>query len=98
MTPPSDKLVNIRLYRKTILTCKAEGVPSPSIIWKKEGNDTVLPSVAGTLTLTNLKPQDMGRYICMAFNSEGNDSASAYLTLNCEYILLFFLNNYNSVK
>ena len=86
----SDRLVNIRLYRKTTLTCKADGVPSPNINWKKEGNNTVLPSVDGTLTLTNLKPQDMGRYICMAFNSEGNASASTYLTLNCEYMLSFF--------
>lgn len=82
---PKDKTVDTRLFGHATLTCKAEGVPVPTIIWKKEGNSTTLPSVAGTLRLTKLRPQDGGIYTCIAFNTEGNVSASMKLTLHCKY-------------
>ncbi|CAB3986466.1 roundabout homolog 1-like isoform X1 [Paramuricea clavata] len=78
---PKDKIVDISIYSETTLTCKADGVPTPKIIWKKEGNNTILPSVDGTLTLTKLKPGDIGKYNCIAFNTEGNVSASVHLML-----------------
>ena len=81
-----DKIVNLNIHSQTILTCKAQGVPAPKIIWTKEGNDTVLPSSGGTLTLTNLEPRDIGKYKCTAFNSEGNVTKSVHLLLHCKYI------------
>ena len=90
---PKDKIVDISIYSETTLTCKADGVPTPKIIWKKEGNNTILPSVDGTLTLTKLKPGDIGKYNCIAFNTEGNVSASVHLMLQCKDIILLLIEH-----
>jgi hypothetical protein len=98
VSSPKDKIVDISIHRQTTLTCRADGVPAPKIIWKKEGNNTILPSVGGTLTLTKLKPRDIGKYKCIASNTEGNVSASVHLMLNCKLGIsfndCFVLNNF----
>ena len=90
-----DKIVDLSISSQTTLTCKAQGVPAPKIIWMKEGNNTILPSVGGTLTLTKLKPRDIGKYTCTASNGEGNITKSVHLMLYCKSLLVmdFVPNN-----
>ena len=60
------------------VTCKAEGNPSPMVTWRKSygvlrGNvKTTL--VGTTLSISDVKKQDIGYYICSARNSVGTSS------------------------
>lgn len=81
---------------QTILTdqtaefiCRAGGDPVPEILWHR--NDSKLPIGRGhilndkSLHIERVSIQDQGTYICEAANSVGTISASATLTVHCEY-------------
>ncbi|XP_028833926.1 leucine-rich repeat and immunoglobulin-like domain-containing nogo receptor-interacting protein 3 [Denticeps clupeoides] len=69
--------------------CRAEGEPTPAIIWispqrrritaKSGGRITVLPG--GTLEIRYAQVTDSGTYICIASNAGGNDTYFATLTV-----------------
>ncbi|XP_051736744.1 leucine-rich repeat and immunoglobulin-like domain-containing nogo receptor-interacting protein 3 [Ctenopharyngodon idella] len=69
--------------------CRAEGEPTPAIIWispqrrritpKSNGRITVLPG--GTLEIRYAQVTDSGTYICIASNAGGNDTYFATLTV-----------------
>ncbi len=69
------------------LTCRAEGVPEPQITWLNnlgiaadtDPRATVLPS--GDLFIQNIELKDAGRYVCVAENSLGRDTAQVTLIL-----------------
>lgn len=83
---PRSRTVDLSVQSQVTLSCKADGEPTPTISWKKEGNNTILPSTDGKLIFTNLKPRDKGKYMCIAHNSEGNATATADLMLHCKYL------------
>lgn len=72
--------------------CRAEGEPSPAIIWispqrrritsKTNGRITVLPG--GTLEIRYAQVTDSGTYICIASNAGGNDTYFATLTVKSQ--------------
>uniref|UniRef100_A0A8C7ZT93 Ig-like domain-containing protein n=1 Tax=Oryzias sinensis TaxID=183150 RepID=A0A8C7ZT93_9TELE len=83
--------------------CRAEGEPTPAIVWispqrrritsKTPGRITVLPS--GTLEIRFAKLTDTGTYICIASNAGGNDTYFATLTVHgqpMDAASAFFLN------
>ena len=57
------------------LRCGAEGIPSPIIVWRKNGsvpdNQTF---VNGHIVRENVTKADAGVYVCLAYNSVGRDS------------------------
>ncbi|KAF2358704.1 Immunoglobulin I-set [Trinorchestia longiramus] len=55
---------NARLY------CKASGVPTPTIYWRKEGASkrNQIQEKGENLTMTRVMRQDMGHYFCIAKN------------------------------
>ena len=67
-----------------VVSCTAEGRPTPGILWKK--NNTVLNSSQNEnilimssngrseLTITNVTNSDSGEYSCTAVNQVGNDT------------------------
>lgn len=81
---------------QTILTdqtaefvCRVGGDPSPEILWRR--NDGKMPIGRAhiledkSLHIERVNPQDQGTYICEAENGVGTISASATLTVHCEY-------------
>ncbi len=83
--PPSDKTVTFG--GNVTFTCRAEGVPEPQITWLNnlgiaadtDPRATVLPS--GDLFIQNIELKDAGRYVCVAENSLGRDTAQVTLIL-----------------
>ncbi|XP_073903349.1 hemicentin-1 isoform X3 [Castor canadensis] len=67
------------LNTSTVLECVTEGVPAPSITWRKDG--AVLPGnharysilENGFLHIQSTHVADTGRYLCMATSSAGTD-------------------------
>uniref|UniRef100_A0A480PJG6 Hemicentin-1 n=3 Tax=Sus scrofa TaxID=9823 RepID=A0A480PJG6_PIG len=73
---------------QAILPCVADGIPTPSINWKKDnvllanllGKYTVEPY--GELILENVVPEDSGTYTCIANNAAGEDTHTVTLTVH----------------
>nr|XP_012807460.2 hemicentin-2 [Jaculus jaculus] len=72
------------------LTCNASGVPSPTLIWLKDGNPV---SPAGTpglqvfpggrvLTVSSAKTSDAGSYSCVAVSAVGEECRDAILQVH----------------
>ena len=75
------------------LSCNASGNPEPTISWRRDGflvssGDQRISFEAGNrqLTITNVNRADSGEYLCVADNSEGNDTSNAItLDVKCKY-------------
>ena len=75
------------------LSCNASGNPEPTISWRRDGSlvssgDQRISFEAGNrqLTITNVNRADSGEYLCVADNSEGNDTSNAItLDVKCKY-------------
>ncbi|XP_059921495.1 immunoglobulin superfamily DCC subclass member 3-like isoform X1 [Gadus macrocephalus] len=73
-----------------VLTCSAQGVPEPHIIWLKNGkilspgsgNNVKLTNNNTTLAITRITAEDEAIYQCIAENSAGTNQASARLALS----------------
>ena len=70
----SPSKVTISVANTLFLKCKAEGVPTPLVIWRKDGK--VLQSRANDTNFVheNATKDDAGNYECIASNSAGSDS------------------------
>ena len=56
------------------LTCIAEGHPTPTYKWYKDG--VLVPDkIRSVLEIHEALPQDRGNYTCVAMNSLGNDTS-----------------------
>ena len=81
-SPPQDQTV--AESQSVIFTCKATGVPSPTIMWYKAGtiintgvtNSTLGSSVQSNLTISSSDIDDGGMYMCVAVNKVGTSSLS----------------------
>uniref|UniRef100_A0A3Q3K3Y4 Hemicentin 1 n=1 Tax=Monopterus albus TaxID=43700 RepID=A0A3Q3K3Y4_MONAL len=90
--PPSirggEQEVTVVENRQALLVCVADGVPQPSLSWKKDGNPlsessgeyTILPS--GELVIDIVQPGDAGSYTCVATNAVGQDSRTVTLSVH----------------
>ena len=75
------------------LSCNASGNPVPTISWTRDrslvsSGDQRISFEAGNrqLTITNVNRTDSGEYLCVADNSEGNDTSNAItLDVKCKY-------------
>ena len=72
--------------------CSAEGVPPPSLSWRKD--EIKLKGLqSNLLRLRNITRDDTGRYTCTAENFLGFVSQSTLLSVRGRYMKLLFLNN-----
>ncbi|PKU32495.1 hypothetical protein llap_17201 [Limosa lapponica baueri] len=75
---------------QAVLSCVAEGIPTPTINWKKD--DTLLTEIVGKyravpegdLILDNVVNEDAGDYKCVATNDAGVVERSLTLTLQMD--------------
>lgn len=71
------------------LQCQADGSPSPSVTWHKDGqplSESVRQRVlsSGSLQIAFVQPPDTGRYTCIAANAAGTVSLEISLTVQSE--------------
>ncbi|XP_017770626.1 PREDICTED: tyrosine-protein kinase-like otk [Nicrophorus vespilloides] len=69
--PPVNKKLELSSVAK--LHCKAQGTPPPIVHWEKIGGPlpTHITDVNGTLHFNGVLPEDKGKYMCTATNSQG---------------------------
>ena len=81
----------MRLNQTIILTCQADGFPTPSFSWKFNGN--VLNGVVqNTLALTNAEVKDAGNYTCVATNDFGGEESTSVVYFECKQ---FFTSSFD---
>ncbi|KAG8185972.1 hypothetical protein JTE90_003530 [Oedothorax gibbosus] len=86
---PKDQRIGLNGIAK--MECKATGNPPPSIFWTKEGNQVLMfpersygkvsVSKDGTLTISGVRKEDVGYYICSVLSGIGSSMAKAYLEM-----------------
>jgi hypothetical protein len=70
----------IPVSHKLRIVCFASGVPQPTVIWYKNGQElkympddtTPLTPSSFVVTCSSLKPKDTGKYKCQVSNRAGN--------------------------
>ncbi|XP_055671290.1 hemicentin-1 [Falco peregrinus] len=72
---------------QAVLSCVADGIPTPTINWKKDntllterGKYRAVPG--GDLILDNVVPADAGSYTCIANNAAGEDTHTVTLIVH----------------
>ncbi|XP_015196874.2 vascular endothelial growth factor receptor 1 isoform X2 [Lepisosteus oculatus] len=85
----SNQVVNVS---STItLTCLAQGVPKPQLVWYKDnqelhqGSGILLSTGGSTLHIERITQEDEGWYTCAATNERGSVESSAYITVQAVY-------------
>ena len=86
-------LVNGLLSKSVLLSCVSDGIPTPTVEWKKgdriyswKGKTSsyrVLDN--GTLVINHVSMSDEGRYRCIASNRGGQDKRTVDLDVQCMY-------------
>ena len=74
------------------LDCVATGNPPPSVFWTREGNQVLMfpgkahgrfsVSSEGTLTISGVRKEDKGYYVCSALSVVGSSMAKAHLIVS----------------
>lgn len=90
---PEDKAEDIN--RTVQFLCSASGIPTPQIIWYKEGerlnasnrivfhvNELNFQPVLSLLNIHNTMASDSGLYSCVAQNQAGRADSSFHVTIN----------------
>ncbi|XP_071607415.1 hemicentin-1 isoform X1 [Heliangelus exortis] len=84
----TEEQVTVTEDSQAVLSCVAEGIPTPTINWKKD--NTLLTEVAGkyqampdgNLILDNVVPEDSGSYTCIASSAAGEDTHTFTLAVH----------------
>nr|XP_054926797.1 protein sax-3-like isoform X2 [Dermacentor andersoni] len=84
---PQDQKVGLNGVAK--FDCLATGNPRPSVFWTREGNQVLMfpgkshgrfsVSPEGTLTITGVRKEDRGYYVCSALSVVGSSMAKGHL-------------------
>ena len=62
-------------YTSGIISCSADGTPSPQISWSKQGGKSLDPirfsQVSNGMRISYVKPEDNGTFICAMKQTKG---------------------------
>ena len=70
------------------MVCGADGVPRPTITWKKMGSGKIIGQVE-EFHIMSTSENDSGGYTCTARNDLGADSRELKLRVQSKYLLTF---------
>lgn len=90
--PPREPLVNnsMTVLEGTSLDlhCSAQGSPTPTLTWLKDGELVGIISAdkLSVLEIKEITPQGDGHYRCLAENQHGRASSSLNITVECKLI------------
>lgn len=71
---------------QAVLTCNADGVPKPSLLWTKVGGDNAVLSISPIYTISDVSKSHSGEYQCRAYNGIGQHATGQVtLTVQCEF-------------
>ncbi|XP_036382492.1 hemicentin-1 [Megalops cyprinoides] len=83
LLPPLIKagpsVVTAHVNQAAVMPCEAEGTPTPSVTWRKDGillvtdNGRFTMLAEGSLRIGSVQVSDSGRYYCAASNPAGSD-------------------------
>ncbi|KAM9325336.1 hemicentin-2 [Gastrophryne carolinensis] len=74
---PGPSVVSASVNQTAVLPCMAEGLPAPTVSWKKDGTQLSVDTSRleflkdGSLRIPQALLQDSGYYLCMVTNSAG---------------------------
>lgn len=68
------------------IRCNATGVPTPQIVWSKDGSS--LDAKGSLFILSSLNSSDSGRYQCVASNIDGADKQDIRIDVLGKLIML----------
>ena len=68
--------VTVQEGRPASFTVAANGYPTPTYQWQKDGTD-IPGAIAATLTINQVSSGDAGNFRCIASNSRGSDTSGA---------------------
>ena len=104
VTVAVDNLDDIEEGNDVTITCETKGNPLPTVRWDitDEIGVVIGDSVSHTgnrnetiirrnLTIPNISREHTGVYTCSANNSVGSDSNSICITVQCKFVLAYFL-------
>ena len=69
------------------MECIVTGTPTPTVIWTRSGQSTVLSGQA-KYVIPGVKRGQEGTYKCTATNQFGSDDKDVSLIVNCEFVFL----------
>lgn len=87
---PGPRVMKVQVEHSIDLPCVSQGVPQPTVSWKKDNTALVADgahyrlSSEGTLTVRQVALSDEGVYTCVASNVAGQDEASIQLQVQGE--------------
>ncbi|XP_019880331.1 lachesin isoform X1 [Aethina tumida] len=99
-TESTQSTVAVRENQNISLTCKADGFPTPKIMWRREDGQQIsvdrrqkVPVYNGTqLNLTRISRSDMGAYLCIATNGVP-PSVSKRIIVDVEFSPMIWVPN-----
>ena len=78
MQATAGSVLTVLSGTKIVITCSAEGVPTPSVAWTK-GDKLIHTSYV--LTIENATVRDSGDYLCTAMSEVGSDQESTMINV-----------------
>ncbi|XP_031364951.1 lachesin-like isoform X10 [Apis dorsata] len=96
----TESTVAVRENQNITLTCKADGYPTPKLMWKREDGQNininrhhkVLLYDGEQLNLTRITRNEMGAYLCIATNGVP-PTVSKRITVDVEFSPMIFVPN-----
>lgn len=81
--PPASRSIMVTKGQRLVLECVASGIPTPQVIWAKDGQDLRYHNntrfLLSNLLIDAVGEADSGTYICRADNGIGSSSSATVL-------------------